>query len=125
MRVALPSAPVVCQLDSKLFKQTLLNILLNAVQAMDSGGDLVVRVDQTDNMAHVEVIDTGHGIPADQIDRIFQPYYSTKHNGSGLGLPTAKRILHDHGGTIDVESEPDKGTRFILTIPLFVAPDAD
>jgi len=125
MRIAAPSEPVWCPLDARLFKQTLLNLLMNATQAMDSGGDLVVKIGSNTENATVEVIDTGHGIPVEQFDKIFQPYFSTKHNGSGLGLPTAKRIMHDHGGSIDVESETGKGTRFVLTLPLCQSVESD
>lgn len=117
LRISTPEAPIFCDLDPKLFKQALLNLLLNATQAMSSGGDLVIKVAASDVEITLEVIDTGPGIAPETLQTIFQPYVSTKPDGSGLGLPTAQRILRAHGGSIRIQSELGKGTRFILTLP--------
>jgi signal transduction histidine kinase len=118
LRSCLPDKPVICRIDENLFKQALLNLMINAVQAMASGGELIIRVSAGPDGGVVEVIDTGPGIPADQLARVFDVYYSTKKHGTGLGLPTTRRIVHEHGGTIRMESEVGKGTRFVITMPL-------
>jgi signal transduction histidine kinase len=97
----------------------MLNLMINGVQAMaGSGGDLIITLSNTPTRAIIEVIDTGPGIPADAVDKIFQAYYSTKKGGTGLGLPMSKRIVADHGGELRVRSEPGKGTDFTLELPL-------
>ena len=118
LRSCLPDKPVICRIDENLFKQALLNLMINAVQAMTNGGELIIRVAAQYDSGIVEVIDTGPGIPADQLGRVFDVYYSTKKHGTGLGLPTSRRIVHEHGGTIRMESEVGKGTRFVITMPL-------
>jgi len=109
--------PVICRIDVKMFKQAMLNLLINANEAMDGRGELLVKVSTDGPRATVEVIDTGPGLDSEKIQHIFDVYYSTKSGGSGLGLPTARRIINEHGGTIRVESEPGKGTRFIIQLP--------
>ena len=106
-----------CFLDCNTTKQALLNIILNAQQAMPNGGELIVRTNKTGDYAIIDITDTGIGIPQDKIDKIFQVYYSTKKTGTGLGLPTAKRIIEDHNGTINVRSECGKGSSFLIKIP--------
>ncbi|MHC4561854.1 MAG: sensor histidine kinase [Planctomycetota bacterium] len=118
LRSDLPHAPVPCRLDVKLMKQALLNLLINAAQAMAGGGELIVRVSIHDNQAMLEVIDTGPGLDPQQLERAFDVYYSTKQGGSGLGLPTTRRIVQEHHGQIRVDSEPGKGTRFTISVPL-------
>ena len=118
MRLSLPEREVRGNVDSNLIKQALLNLMINAVQAMGEGGELLIKLSPLRGRAVIEVIDTGPGIPADQLPKIFQAYFSTKKRGTGLGLPTTRRIIHEHGGTIQVESEQGKGTRFIITLPL-------
>jgi signal transduction histidine kinase len=116
-RTALPDGPLPCRVDPNLIKQALLNLLINAVQAMAEGGELLLRLIARDDQAVIEVTDTGPGIEPAALENIFRPYWSSKQGGSGLGLPTARRIAREHGGTLTVESEPGKGTRFVLTLP--------
>lgn len=105
--------------DARLIKQAMLNLMINGVQAMAStGGELIITLSSTPTRALIEVIDTGPGIPADTVDKIFQAYYSTKKGGTGLGLPMSKRIVLEHGGNLSVKSEPGKGTDFTLELPL-------
>lgn len=118
MRSRLPDEPVVCRLDANLIKQSLLNLMINAVQAMSDGGELIIRVGKDGERGVVEVIDTGPGIAPDQVKRVFDVYYSTKKHGTGLGLPTSRRIVQEHGGAIRLESELGKGTRFVVALPL-------
>jgi len=117
LRSSLPSDEVRCLLDPKLIKQALLNLMINAVQAMESGGELLIRLAATRRDATIEVIDTGAGMTSDVLARVFQAYYSTKKSGTGLGLPTTQRLIREHGGTIHVQSEPGKGTRFVIRLP--------
>ncbi|MCE5328408.1 MAG: two-component sensor histidine kinase [Planctomycetaceae bacterium] len=118
LRTPHPGEPVICDIDVNLLKQSLLNLMINAIQAMPNGGELILRVEAQKNRAVIEVIDTGPGIPPETLSRIFDVYYSTKKHGTGLGLPTARRIIRAHGGSIRVDSEPGKGTRFVISLPL-------
>lgn len=106
-----------CRLDSNLIKQAILNIIINAEQAMENGGELMIRTSKDKKYIQIDITDTGPGIPKDIIDKIFQVYFSTKKTGTGLGLPTAKRIIEDHRGTISVQSEEGKGTNFSIRLP--------
>lgn len=116
LRLQKSPAPVVAQVDVKLMKQALLNLMLNAVQAMTDGGDLILSVSQAGPDAVLTVTDTGPGIPADAIDKIFQAYYSTKRGGTGLGLAMTRRIIAEHGGRLTVKSEPGKGSQFEIRL---------
>jgi len=117
LRTSMPPQPVKCNVDPNLVKQAILNLLLNAVQAMKEGGELLVRLTGAKGKAIIEVIDTGPGIPRDDLEKIFNIYYSTKARGTGLGLPTTRRIIRELDGSIKVESEVGKGTRFVITLP--------
>jgi len=114
----LPQIP----LDRRLCHQALLNLVLNAKQAMEAkgGGDLLVHTSRAGDSVQVEIIDTGVGMTREIVRRAFDVYYSTKKEGTGLGLPTVRRIVERHGGTVELESEPDRGTRVRLRFP-FVA----
>lgn len=118
LRTSLPEKEVLANVDPNLIKQALLNLLINAVQATPEGGELLVRLVVARGQAVIEVIDTGTGIDRAQLARIFEIYYSTKGRGMGLGLPTTRRIIREHDGDIRVQSEPGKGTRFIIHLPL-------
>lgn len=132
---------VVAQADVRLLKQAVLNLLLNAMQAvggMPGGGagdapykgEVIVRTrmedvkpvgprrgDKPGRVATLRVIDTGPGIPAETLTRVFQPYFTTKSGGTGLGLPTARRLIEEHGGTLTVESAAGRGTTFTVSLP--------
>jgi signal transduction histidine kinase len=125
-RVQLPSEPLRTWIDVNLIKQALLNLLINATQAMagEPGGELLLRACRDGNSAIVEVIDSGPGIPEDDLDRIFRAYWSSKKDGTGLGLPTARRICREHGGDLRVESQPGQGTRFMIFLPLAIAAES-
>jgi signal transduction histidine kinase len=109
---------LMCRVDIGMFKQVLLNLFINAQQAMPMGGELIIRAYKKENDAVVEIGDTGTGIEPERIGRIFDAYYSSKPSGSGLGLPTAKKIIAGHGGTIGVSSELGTGTMFTIRLPL-------
>ena len=118
LRLKKHATPVVANVDPKLIKQAVLNLMLNALQAMPAGGDLILGAAKQDGQALIEVIDTGKGIPADAIDKIFNAYYTSKKGGTGLGLAMAQRIVKEHGGEIGVKSELGKGSDFTLRLPL-------
>lgn len=125
--------PQVC-LDREMFKQALLNLMLNAEQAMPQGGEITLqalvepaRAGKKDAKAGpatvvLNFIDTGAGMNADVLTRVFKPFFSTRAGGTGLGLPTTRKIIEAHKGSIEVESEPGKGTRFTIRLP--VAPES-
>lgn len=112
-----PDLPAVL-LDRDLFEQCLLNLLLNAEQAMPEGGTLTLLARREGNEVCLEVIDTGVGIPPAHLPKLFQPFFSTKPNGHGLGLAITRRIVQAHGGSIEVQSTPGHGTRFIIRLPI-------
>jgi signal transduction histidine kinase len=118
LRLKKSEQPVKAMIDPRLIKQAILNLMINGVQAMQGGGEMILSVSNSDDQAVIDVIDTGGGIPADAIEKVFQAYYSTKRGGTGLGLPMAKRIAEEHAGKLSVKSEPGKGSDFTLSLPL-------
>jgi signal transduction histidine kinase len=117
LRLRRDPGPLMANIDAKFVKQAVLNLMLNAVQAMPDGGELILSVTTTDGIAKIEVIDTGPGISPEAAENIFKAYYSTKRGGTGLGLAISLRIAKEHGGSLKVQSEPGKGSDFILTLP--------
>jgi signal transduction histidine kinase len=115
---ALHNEPLVCKIDPNMLKQVILNLFINAQQAMSSGGELMIRTDKKEKDALIQISDTGSGIPPDRLPHIFDAYYSSRPHGSGLGLPTAKKIIDAHKGSISVNSELGKGTSFQIRLPL-------
>ena len=111
-----PELPTV-RLDRETFRSAVLNLLLNAVQALEGGGQLVVRTRPSGLGVVLELIDTGPGMDADTLAKVFRAFYTTKQGGSGLGLPTARKIVEAHGGTIDIESAPGRGTKVTIWLP--------
>jgi signal transduction histidine kinase len=114
-------APVL--LDRELFKQALLNLIINAENAMSSGGQIIVQTYPVNGAVQLDLIDTGAGMTPETQAQIFRPFFSTRKDGSGLGLPTTRRIVDAHHGKISVQSEPGKGTRFSITLPSSESPD--
>jgi signal transduction histidine kinase len=114
----LPDRPVMAKVDADLLKQALLNVVLNGAQAMAEGGKLEVQLAEDGRMALLSVHDQGGGIPNDVRDKIFDLYFTTKKDGSGIGLAMTYRIVELHNGSIEVESDATKGTTFILRFPL-------
>ncbi|MGB7339219.1 MAG: response regulator [Phototrophicaceae bacterium] len=109
--------------DARIFgnrdqlEQVFLNITLNAQAAMEDGGILSIKTQSNPETTIVEITDTGHGIEEHMIEKIFEPFISTKETGSGLGLFISHNIIHNHSGQIEVHSEVGKGTTFIITLP--------
>jgi signal transduction histidine kinase len=129
LRVDVPGVPVTARVDAGLLKQALLNLAINAVQAMtpdgqarpgERRGELMFRLelDSTGDEARLSVIDHGPGIPEERRATIFRPYASTKPGGSGLGLATTRRIIEEHGGTITLYNGPSGGACFTLRLPM-------
>lgn len=131
LRTELGAQPPTCAADAKLLKQALLNLMLNATKAMTEaresgqahGGaeELILRTQRLrtggQDEVQIHVIDTGPGIERERLERIFEPYYSTTRGGTGLGLPTARRIVEEHGGSVRVHSEVGRGSDFCLALP--------
>jgi two-component system sensor histidine kinase HydH len=114
-------------LDVDLFKQAILNLMLNAEHAMPQGGEITIQAvpepavpeeTGTEPMVCLSLIDTGKGMSAEVGAKVFQPFFSMRPGGTGLGLPTTRRIVEGHGGSIDVQSEPGRGTKFTIRLPV-------
>ncbi len=104
--------------DAEVLRSVFSNLFINAVQAMEkNGGKLNVIISPADESVKIEITDTGIGISEENLDKIFEPYFSTKETGTGLGLAIVKKIVDDHSGTIDVESNLDEGTKFTVKLP--------
>jgi len=116
-----PGLPEVC-VDADLIKNVFWNIFLNSVDAVEYNGyiELSIKSSQIDEVEaiNIAISDNGRGIQSDVIEKIFEPYYSTKSQGSGLGLSVVKKIIDDHNGQVEVNSEVNKGTRFTIQLPL-------
>ena len=110
----LPETP----LDPAQIKQALVNLIKNAIQAMTKGGVLTLQTIEGSDGVWLSVADTGGGIPPEQLKRIFEPFYTTKKKGTGLGLMIVQRIVREHGGRIELESRVGQGTRFRIWLPL-------
>jgi signal transduction histidine kinase len=120
LRQEFHARPDVVPGDEYQLHQAFLNLFFNAVEAMRPGGELRVKTELLENTRSVlvSVADTGSGIAAENLPRLFDAFFTTKQQGTGLGLPITKRIIEEHKGDITVESEPDKGTTFNVTLPL-------
>lgn len=112
-----PNLPIV-SFDHNQIKQVLINLIKNALQAMTKGGKLTIETGYTNDDVWVSVSDTGKGIPVDVMNRIFEPFYTTKREGTGLGLMIVQRIIRDHRGKIEIESRPGEGTKFRIRLPM-------
>lgn len=119
VRLYTSEQPLNVLVDVDLLKQALLNLLINAQQAMaGTGGELIIRADRDGRRARVEVIDTGPGMPPEVADKVFHAYYTTKPGGTGLGLPTAQRLIREHDGQLSLDTAVGRGTRFVIHLPL-------
>jgi PAS domain S-box-containing protein len=110
--------PFPVMIDEAAIHAALLNLVLNAIQAMPEGGTLRVESQKVGNIAHLVIRDTGKGMTPEQIANVFEPFYTTKSQGLGLGLPFAKKIIDQHSGTIVVNSKPGAGTEIVIELPV-------
>jgi two-component system nitrogen regulation sensor histidine kinase NtrY len=109
-------APVAA--DPDLLHRAVSNLVLNAMDAMPQGGILTLRTRQNLDRQYIEVSDTGVGLTREECERLFTPYYTSKQHGTGLGLAIVQSVVSDHGGTISVQSQPGKGTTFLIELPI-------
>jgi signal transduction histidine kinase len=114
LRSDLPIMPV----DGNQLKQAFYNLIRNACQAMPKGGTLTVETAFNDSEVRVSFVDSGKGITAEDMNRLFQPFFTTRGMGTGLGLMIVRRIVREHGGEIDIESRVGVGTRITVILPL-------
>lgn len=113
----LPQALPPVALDKDQIEQVFFNLLKNALEAIRDGGSVAIEITYDDNDVLVRITDDGLGMAPEQVAHLFEPYRTTKAHGTGLGLMITARIVRDHGGTIDVESAPGKGTAFTVRLP--------
>ena len=118
--ILLEAEGVEVRVDRDLLKQAMLNVVVNAIQAMPEGGELLFEATAGEDTAELRISDSGSGISDDLRDKIFRLYFSTKQQGSGIGLAMTFRIVQLHDGTIDFTSEPGKGTTFLIRLPIAV-----
>jgi two-component system, NtrC family, sensor histidine kinase PilS len=115
--LGLPSESVEIELDLSQLTQVLWNLVRNGVQAMDGRGRLELGLQAAGERVRLSVRDHGRGIPAEDLDRIFEPFFSTTEGGTGIGLALVQRIVEEHGGEIQVFSSVGEGTRFVIELP--------
>jgi PAS domain S-box-containing protein len=121
-----PADPIIIPVDPAQIEDAVLNLIINAIEAADSDGEVKIRVNRSENdqseefedEAIVEVSDKGHGISEEDLTRIFNPFFTTRDAGTGLGLPAVRRIARVHGGRVDVASAPGNGSTFTLHLPI-------
>jgi PAS domain S-box-containing protein len=118
LKIKLSRNLTVMPVDATQLQQVLVNLVKNAMQAMTTGGTLTLQTGETSDGVWVSVADTGGGIPQEQINRIFEPFYTTKKKGTGLGLMIVQRIIRAHNGRIELESNVGRGTTFRIWLPL-------
>jgi len=131
LRVEPPRPPVTASIDGPHVKQAMLNLMLNALSVMDhpevsSTRDMILRGEACEDegvpSVRLHVIDTGPGMTPETVDKIFRPYFTTRAGGTGLGLPTARRIAEAHGGRLDVHTTPGLGSDFFIVLPITEQP---
>ncbi len=110
--------------DPNKLKQAFLNIILNAIDAMPEGGKLAITLKAISSTLTVSISDTGCGIGPDDLKHIFEPFYTKKEKGTGLGLAIVQGIIEEHEGKIRIKSEINKGTEFIIELPLEASSNA-
>jgi len=110
--------PVTADIDPRLIKQAVLNLMLNAMQLMPGGGELIVGAHREDDNAVLVITDTGPGISAEDQQHVFEAYFSKRKGGTGLGLALTRRIAREHGGDVRLVSEPGKGSSFSIVLPV-------
>jgi signal transduction histidine kinase len=117
VRLSVDEQPAYAMLDEASMRGALMNLMLNAIEAMRNGGMLSIAVDHTGESLRLEIADTGPGIAADEAKKIFEPFYTTKEQGLGHGMPYAKKVIEQHGGTVSLNSRPGEGTTISIVLP--------
>ena len=117
VRLAIDHQATYAMLDESSIRGALMNLMLNAIEAMRDGGTLSVAVDHTGESLRLEIADTGPGISEEEVKKIFEPFYTTKEQGLGLGMPYAKKIIEQHGGNLSLNSRPGEGTTISIELP--------
>jgi signal transduction histidine kinase len=117
VRLAMGPDAAVAMLDESSMRGALINLILNAIEAMREGGTLSIAIDRTAENLQLEIADTGRGISEEDAKQIFEPFFTTKEQGLGLGMPYAKKIIEQHGGAISLDSRAGEGTTVRLTLP--------
>ncbi|GAA4713587.1 HAMP domain-containing sensor histidine kinase [Brevibacillus fulvus] len=113
------SAPdITLHVDVEQLKQILLNLMKNGIEAMQNGGKLTIESQQLEGHVEITIRDTGEGIPAEFLNRIFEPFFSLKEDGTGLGLPVTIQMVRNHGGELSVKSEPGRGSELTIHLPI-------
>jgi two-component system, NtrC family, nitrogen regulation sensor histidine kinase NtrY len=116
-RLALSASDEPIAADAELLHRAFSNLVLNAMDAMPEGGTLTLRTQDSQDRVRVEIADTGVGLTREECNRLFTPYYTSKQHGTGLGLAIVQSVISDHGGTINVHSQPGAGTTFVVELP--------
>jgi len=117
------AVPGIVRGDEAQLQQVIMNLLLNALEAMGTSGTLTISTEITEDssgahLIRINIHDSGMGIKKENLERIFEPFFTTKKNGTGLGLAISQRVAREHHGLIEAQSEPGKGTTFIISLPL-------
>ena len=115
--LALGRQPIYVSVDESSIRGALMNLMLNAIEAMPKGGTLTIAAEQNHETVRLEITDTGTGIGEEEAKKILEPFYTTKAQGLGLGMPYAKKIIDQHGGTITLNSRIGEGTTISITLP--------
>lgn len=118
VQLSLDQQPVYARVDQSSMRGALLNLMLNAIEAMPAGGTLSITVNRIDDTLQLEITDTGPGIGEEEAKKIFEPFYTTKAQGLGLGMPYAKKVIDQHGGAISLSSRVGVGTTISVTLPV-------
>jgi signal transduction histidine kinase len=118
LTVHISEKPLRMNMESNILRMALIHLVRNAIEATPTGGSVIIKTYEDNEKVVVEVSDTGQGIPKDEIDKIFEPFFSTKKHRFGMGLSLVKQIVSEHLGEIEVESEMGKGTTFRLIFPV-------
>ncbi|MBU4320009.1 MAG: two-component sensor histidine kinase, partial [Nitrospinae bacterium] len=105
-------------IDPDLIKTCVFNVVLNAFQAMPDGGALTIKTEPVEGMISIIISDTGKGIPEDELPKVYEPFYTTKRNGLGLGLAMTKRVVEEHGGKVSIHSIAGDGSTVVITLPV-------
>ena len=117
VRLSLDQEPASVMLDESSLRGALMNLILNAIAAMGDGGTLTITLTRNDETLRLEITDTGRGIGEEEVKKVFEPFYTTKEQGLGLGMPYAKKIIEQHGGTISLTSQSGAGTTIQIELP--------